>query len=473
MMIGVAEARERLEGAGQGHVLRHWESLNTHERAALLQQVADIDFALINRLVRQWVLATPEPERFRRIEPAPVISRFDSQRADHRAYWAAGEDALRKGRVGLVLVAGGQGTRLGYPGPKGCFPIGPVTGKSLFAYHADKIHNLQRRYGCSLPWYIMVGESNERETVHFFEKQDYFGLKKSNVYFFKQAMMPCVDDRGKLMLEAPGRLATNPNGHGGSLPAMVECGVTRDARERGIDTLSYFQVDNWAAKVADPFFIGCHVARGGRMSSKAHRKHEPRESVGVFCVCDGELRVIEYTELDLYPQLLETDEEGDLVHYPGNAAIHVLDVGFVERVAEQFDEFPWHCSHKKIPYCNETGERVQPSAPNGYKFETFVFDALRYTGHGPIVLEIPRAGEYTPIKQLKGPNSVEEARASMNSLWREWLKAAGCPAAGDGAVVIEISPRFALTREEFLAKSTGLRWPSRGPIVIDDEGRLV
>jgi UDP-N-acetylglucosamine/UDP-N-acetylgalactosamine diphosphorylase len=138
-----------------------------------------------------------------------------------------------------------------------------------------------------------------------------------------------------------------------------------------------------------------------------------------------------------------------------------------------FDKFPWHCSHKKIPYLNESGELVQPSAPNGYKFETFVFDALRYTGHGPIVLEIPRVGEYTPIKQLTGPNSVEEARALMSGMWREWLEAAGCPAARDGAVDIEISPRFALTRDEFLAKSKGIHWPSKGPIVIDDGGRPV
>jgi len=167
----------------------------------------------------------------------------------------------------------------------------------------------------------------------------------------------------------------------------VDNGIARDARNRGVDTLSYFQVDNWAVKVADPLFIGYHVMRAAMMSSKTHRKDKPREAVGVHCLCDGVYRVIEYTVLDLYPQLLETDSAGTLIHYAGSPAIHILDVGFIESLNANYDNFPWWRAHKKIPCLNERGERIEPREPNGYKFETFIFDALRFVTHDPVVLE--------------------------------------------------------------------------------------
>jgi len=455
--------REILEAHGQTHVLRFQDDLNEDERRALLGQIESVDFELVERLVETWVRRQPSPERFERIEPVPVIPPAELGRPDAREAWDAGEEALRQGRVGLVLVAGGQGTRLGFEGPKGAYPIGPVSNRTLFEYHADKIHNVQRRYGCRLPWYIMVSESNDEATQRFFRENDYFGLEPRDILFFRQGMMPCVDADGKLMLEAPGRLAMNPNGHGGCIPGMVDNGVVRDADERGVDTLSYFQVDNWAVKVADPFFLGYHLLRGGEMSSKVHRKNHPRESVGVHCLCDGEYRVIEYTELDIYPQLLELDDDGRLKHFAGNPAIHIISTGFVKRVYDHFDRFPWHCAHKKVPYVDDEGKTVSPEQPNAYKFETFVFDVLRYIGHEPVALEIHRQGEYTPIKQYEGSNSVVAARESMNRHWAEWLEAAGhrVPRTDGGvpAINIEISPRLALWKEEFVGKAAGRSWP--------------
>jgi UDP-N-acetylglucosamine/UDP-N-acetylgalactosamine diphosphorylase len=396
---------------------------------------------------------------------------------DGQAAWEAGEAALRAGRVGLFLVAGGQGTRLGFDGPKGAYPIGGVTGKSLFQYHAEKILNIQRRYGCTLPWYIMVSNTNEAATKAFFAEHGHFGLCPDDVHFLKQRMVPCVDHDGKFMLDAPHRLAMNPNGHGGCIPAMVENGVLDDARRRGVEFLSFFQVDNWAVQVADPRFIGYHVLRGAGMSSKNHRKDTPREAVGVHCLCDGEYRVIEYSELDLYPQLLETDANGNVLYYAGNPAIHVLSVDFVQQVYDRFDQFPWHLAHKKIPYLNENGELVKPDAPNGYKFETFVFDALRFIQHAPVCLEIRREGEYTPTKQFEGDNSVVAARASMTSLWSKWLDAAGCPvprdAQGRSTIAIEISPLYAWTKDEFVAKSKGKTWPVDRDLAIGADGNVL
>jgi UDP-N-acetylglucosamine/UDP-N-acetylgalactosamine diphosphorylase len=352
-----------------------------------------------------------------------------------------------------------------------------VSGKSFFAFHAEKIHNLQRRYGCVLPWYIMLSETNDAATRAFFRENGYFGLNRVDVVFLKQRMVPCVDEKGRFLLESPGHLAMNPNGHGGCIPAMVENGITKNARERGIDTLSYFQVDNWTVKVADPYFVGYHVLRKAEMSSKNHRKNHVREPVGVHCMCDGEYRVIEYSELDIYPQLLEVDAQGHMIHAAGNPAIHILAVDFIERVNAHYDHFPWHRAHKKIPYVDEAGNLVQPETPNGFKFETFIFDALRFIRHKPLALEIDRAGEYTPTKQFEGDNSVVAAWEAMNEYWANWLEAAGLrvprDATGRVMIKIEISPQFALTKEEFVRKVAGIRLDTTADIALDADGKAM
>jgi len=477
MPVSEAEARRRLTEYGQQHVLRFWPALNDIERNALLAQIESIDFPLMKRLTDQWVHKEPAPETFRHLAPIPIIPRPVPGRTDAADAREAGEAALRAGRVGLFLVAGGQGTRLDFAGPKGAYPIGPVSGRSLLAFHAEKIHALQRRYGCTLPWYIMVSDANAAATHAFFQENAFFGLREADILFLRQRMVPCVDEQGRFMLAARHQLAMNPNGHGGCLPAMVEHGVLDDARRRGVDVLSYFQVDNWAVKVADPVFIGYHVLRNAEMSSKNHRKQRPREAVGIHCLCDDEYRVIEYTELDRYPQLLETDDDGQVVYAAGNPAIHLLAVDFVGRVCEHYDTFPWHRAHKKIPHLDEHGTLVLPTEPNGYKFETFVFDALRFVRHAPVGLEIDRPGEYTPIKSLEGPNSVQNAWRVMGEYWAAWFETAGCrvprDAAGQVTVKIEISPQFALSRQEFLDRTAGWTWPAEGPLAIGPDGAWI
>ena len=469
--------RQQSKAFGQEHVFQFWDLLDSAGKTRLLHDLAEVDFQLMRRLAETWVFSAPEPEHFADIQPVPVIPVVDPARADARAALAVGEQALREGRVGLFLVAGGQGTRLGFEGPKGAYPIGPVTGKSLFAFHAEKIHNLQRRYGCVLPWYIMVSDANAAETEAFFDAQQYFGLNQRDVLFVQQHMVPSLDEQGKFMLEEKDQLAMNPNGHGGAIAAIVEGPVLLDARKRGIDVLSYFQVDNWAVKVADPYFIGYHLQHNAEMSSKNHRKRTPRESVGVHCLCDGVYHVIEYSELDIYPQLLKTDEQGRVVYYAGNPAIHLISLDFLERVYQDFEHFPWHRAHKRVPYIDAGGHRVEPDQPNAFKFETFIFDALRFTAHPPVALEITAPGEYTPIKSFTGANSVEQAWATQREYWADWLEAAGAtvPRDADGKVTIaiEISPAFALTKDEFVQKAAGYAWPAEGDIAIDADGAFV
>lgn len=471
--VDASELLSKLKPYGQDHVLRFWRDLSPHEQEHLASQIDKLDLPLVHRLIDYWVLNSPEQHVIETIEPVDVIPVPAPDRDDARQAHEAGEEALGRGRVGLVLVAGGQGTRLGYDGPKGTFPIGPVTGRTLFEYHADKIRHAQRQYGVTLPWYIMVGETNEEATKAYFRENDYLGLSPENVRFFKQAMMPCVDEQGKFILDRKGALAMNPNGHGGCIPALIDEGIIADCKERGIDILSYFQVDNWAVQLVDPYFLGYHLLGDGQMSSKVKRKTAPREAAGVFCVCDGKVRVIEYTELDIYPQLLDTDDDGNLVHFAGNAAIHVIDTEFIERVYNRYDEFPWHCSHKKIPYVDPGGQRIEPDEPNGYKFETFIFDALVYAEGHPVTLEIDRIAEFALAKQPTGPGGVDEARRNRNQIWRDWLQAAGCNRDDLDRIDIEISPDFANSKEEFVEKATSLAWPHAGPIAIGPGGEFI
>lgn len=451
--------RELASAYGQEHVFRFWDTLGPQERQCLLKDLDQVDFRLMDRLVKTWVLAEPPRERFDEIVPVPVIpvARPGDPGAD--AAREAGEKALRDGRVAVFVVAGGQGTRLGFDGPKGSYAIGPISGHSLFQYQAAKLQKLQELYRTTLPWYVMVSPSNEADTREFFEENCHWGLDPANILFFTQRMVPCVDTAGKLILEAPGRLAMSPNGHGGCIQALADGGALDDAERRGIDIISYYQVDNWAIKVADPYFIGYHCLRNASMSSKCHRRNDLREAVGVHCLCDGVYRVIEYSELDLYPQLLQANDKGEPVFFAGNPAIHLLSVPFVRDLYTRFEEFPWHKAFKKIPCIDEAGNPSSPAQPNGYKFETFVFDALRFAAHPPVSLEIVRSGEYTPIKQFDGVNSVVAARESMAEYWAPWFEAAGynVPRDENGSctVPLEVSPAFALSREEFVRKIQG------------------
>jgi len=472
------ELYKKVADFGQEHIFRFWDKLTEKEQNHLLNQLQKIDFELMTNLAQKWIFSSPATEVFQQIVPIPVIPLRGVEHPTEQEAYQYGEEMLRKGKVGIFLVAGGQGTRLGYDMPKGTYPIGPITKKSIFQYHAEKIINLQRRYNCVLPWYIMVSESNKRETQVFFEKHNYFSLNSSDVYFATQPMVPCLDERGKFILNSPCSIAMNPNGHGGTIQTIIEQNIIDNARNRGIEVLSYFQVDNWAVKVADPRFIGYHFLNQSEMSSKIVRKNSLREPVGVHCLCDGVYRVIEYSELDIYPQLLELDENKNIKFFAGNPAMHIISLNFAEKVYHRFREFPWHKAHKKISYMDEHGNLIKPEQPNGYKFETFIFDALRFTNHEPVAVEIDRLGEYTPIKQYDGDNSVLAARKSMTRFWGKWLEKAGYPvkelSKDKENFYIEISPAFALTESEFIEKSKFYKWDiTEQGIAIEKDGSTV
>src|SRR6056297_83792 len=318
------DIRAHYEANGQGHVFAFFDSLSDEEKASLEEQAKAIDLSEVASLVSDLIHSKSEGNSAIAddLQPADYIPLPDKDEGD-KAYWKKarkkGESALRTGRVAAFTVAGGQGTRLGYDGPKGTFGVTPVLKASLFQVFAEKILASSRIYGTQIPWYIMTSVINHEETVAFFEKNDYFGLPKDKVTFFTQGLMPAVDEDGRILMADKGQIALSPDGHGGALRALVRSGSIREMEADGIDILSYFQVDNPLVRCIDPEFIGFHILEKSELSSKMVPKAYAGEKVGVFCEKDGKALVVEYSDL---PERLaeETDGNGALRFRAGSIA---------------------------------------------------------------------------------------------------------------------------------------------------------
>ncbi len=445
-----AKLRQRLERYGQEHVLNAWDRLADEERRALLQQLEALDLEQLRQLFEQrnstWHLPALD-----RLKPIPAI-RLGANEQGPRA---RGEQALRAGEVAVLLVAGGQGSRLGFEHPKGMYPIGPVSQKCLFQIHAEKVLALSRRYGNNVPLLVMTSPSNAAETRSFFEKNKYFGLAQGAVTFFNQGTMPALDfNTGKLLLEAPGRLFTSPNGHGGSLTALADAGLLKKLAEGGVRHVFYFQVDNPLIKVADPVFLGHHLEANAEVSCKVVAKLSPEDKLGNLLLANGRCTMIEYSDMPK-PLAQKKDDKGNLEFWAGSTAIHIFDVGFLGQVSQGHTRIPFHVARKKVPYLDDTGKVVHPTQENALKFEMFVFDvlprAVRWTA-----VETSRREEFEPLKNATGTDSPDSVRQAMSNLAAEWLEQAGVKAPrtqeGNAAVPLEISPLYALDAPELAAR---------------------
>lgn len=442
--------------AGQGQVFRFWEDLSSDQREALLADAREIDLEEVRQLTAAGNGASPAND-LTDLKPAPFMPLPAT--SDEKNRWESakkrGEEALRQGKIAAFTVAGGQGTRLGYDGPKGTFPVTPVTGKPLFQVLAEKILAARKHYRAAIPWFIMTSHANHEATVGFFREHDFFGLPEAEVSFFRQGRMPAVDTNGKILLESKERIAMSPDGHGGSLRALCRSGAIRVMEERGIEVISYFQVDNPLVHAIDPTFLGFHLEKGSEMSSKMIPKAYPEEKVGVFAVREGTMMVVEYSDLpaDLAQQ---RDAAGNLRFQSGSIAIHLLAVPFVKKLGEQNEGqtslLPFHRARKKILTVDERGNPVRPEAPNGIKFEMFVFDALPFA-QNPLVIETRREDEFSPVKNADGVDSPVTCRADQLKQFARWLEAAGVTldkdADGVPTATVEISPLFATDESSF------------------------
>jgi UDP-N-acetylglucosamine/UDP-N-acetylgalactosamine diphosphorylase len=440
----------RLRRHRQEHVLLGWERLTNAQRGALVNQLTAIDLDEIDRLYasRDEPVAVPSADR---LEPVPT--ELAAQVDDDTL--RSGHEALARGELAVLLVAGGQGTRLGFDKPKGVFPIGPVSNKTLFEIHADKVFALGRRFGKPVPFLVMTSPATHADTEGYFAQSDYFGLGRENVFFFQQGTMPAVDiATGRLLLEAPGVLFTSPNGHGGTLTALAESGVLDKIAARGVRHVFYFQVDNPLVKVGDPAFLGRHIAVRAEASSKVIEKAYPKEKMGVLALIDGCCGIVEYSDL---PDDLThaTDAGGRLLFRAGSPAIHLFAIDFLRRVTRGASRLPFHVARKKVPHVDADGRPVNPTTENALKFEMFVFDALPMAERW-LVMESPRDEEFSPVKNADGVDCPATAKQAISNLAGRWLEQAGVKvprdAKGNVTVALEISPRFALDAAELAAR---------------------
>ena len=444
--------RQSAEAAGQGQIFRFWDKLDDAGKTQLAAQIAELDFEELNDLAADYVVKRPETAIPADLAPAPfypAVPRNDAEAAYYAQATAAGEELLRAGRVCMLTVAGGQGTRLGFDGPKGTYPIGPVSGRSLFGYFAGTIKAAQEKYGNTITWYLMTSVINDGPTRAFFKENNYFGLNPDHVVFFTQGSMPAFGTDGKLLLGAKDSLSLSPNGHGGTLLALRTSGALDRMTKENCDVISYFQVDNPLAPMLDPLFLGLHVLENSEMSAIMLPKTNPYEKLGNFCVTGGRTQIIEYS--DLPAELAESrNPDGSLRFVAGSPAIHVISRDFVSRLTEGGRlQLPWHRADKKVPYVDADGNLIKPEEPNAVKLESFIFDALPLAAK-TMILEGNREGMFAPTKNSTGVDSAESCREMLLERDARVLERAGFTvrkADGSRIADIELAPEYAVSPE--------------------------
>lgn len=397
------QAEKILAQHGQSHVLKFYDELSEKEQKALLDQIASIDWRIFEVLSENDVLAGRG-----KFEPLGALTKEEiAEKKDE--YDRTGIEILSKQKVGTVLLAGGQGTRLGLDKPKGMLNVGVNKTLYLFQAHINWLLHIKDICGAFVPLYIMTSDINHTDTVAFFEENNYFGYDKSCVKFFIQEMTPAVDYNGKIYMSEKGKIALSPNGNGGWFKSMVNAGLLDDMKKRGLEYLSAFSVDNVLQKINDPTFVGATVQANADIGAKVVRKADEREKVGVLCLEDGRPSIVEYYEItDEMAEL--RDENGRLAYDFGVILNYLFKIDKLEQLANR--DMPLHIAKKKIPYIDENGNKVNPEEPNGYKFETLIIDMVHLMD-SCLSFEVEREKEFAPIKNRTGVDSLESARELM------------------------------------------------------------
>ncbi|OSD03311.1 nucleotide-diphospho-sugar transferase [Trametes coccinea BRFM310] len=459
--MSVDALRQRYEAAGQGHLFAFWDDLSESERQHLRAQLEALDIERVNRIYNRAVSSEKELKENagkENIEPLPedatdsVIGLPEKQ----REWREIGLQAIARGEVGVLLMAGGQGTRLGSSAPKGCYDIGLPSHKSLFQYQAERIARLQKvaeeaagkpAGSVVIPWYVMTSGPTRQVTEAFFKQHNYFGLDPKNVIFFEQGTLPCLTMDGKVLLETRSRVAVAPDGNGGVYaalrrplsPADKSHTVLSDLERRKIRYVHSYCVDNCLVRIADPVFVGYGIQKQADCATKVVPKAYPTESVGVVARRGDKFSVVEYSEISR-EQAERRNADGGLAFRAANIVNHFYTTDFLNSVEAFEEELAFHIARKKIPHVDlATGETVKPASPNGMKLEMFVFDVFPFTKHFA-VLEVERREEFSPLKNAPGTGAddPDTSRRDLLAQHRRYLEAAGAKVA-DG-VEIELSP---------------------------------
>jgi UDP-N-acetylglucosamine/UDP-N-acetylgalactosamine diphosphorylase len=390
--------------------------------AVLAKQLEALDWNELKSALNECIFQKEEANLPAEYGPAsyfPLAPENAEQKKLYNKAFKHGEVLIRSGKTAAFTVAGGQGTRLGYDGPKGTLPVSSIKKKTLFQLFAEQILGLSEKYEVTIPWYIMCSPLNLEATSIHFEENNYYGLGKENLKFFAQGVMPATDFQGNLLRASQDSLALSPNGHGGSLKALIDSGSMADMAERGIEHISYFQVDNPLVTILNPLFIGLHDLQKSDMSSRSLTKTGPFEKLGNFVSIGDRVTIIEYSDLP-EEKALEKERDGRIKYRAGSPAIHVLRRDFIEQFASGENKLPYHRAEKKVSFIDDKGVFVEPEEPNAVKFETFVFDALPLAKN-PLILEADRREEFSPVKNKTGVDSLESSMEDQNRRAHRWL----------------------------------------------------
>jgi UDP-N-acetylglucosamine/UDP-N-acetylgalactosamine diphosphorylase len=428
---------------GQEHLLRFWDELDADQRQQLAEQIGQLDLALIHSLACSQALTDNWSDLAARAEepPAITLADFANDELFDRAS-EAGENALRAGQVAMILVAGGQGTRLGFDRPKGMYPIGPLSGRTLYQILIEHLLARARQFETRIPLYVMCSPATHTETIEYFQQHQNFGLDQDDLKTFCQGTMPAIDFEGKLILEEKHRLFASPDGHGGMLSALAQCGGLDEMIARGIKHIFYAQVDNPLVQVCHPALLGSHLSSRSEMTTQVVRKTNPLQRVGNVVKVDGQVRIIEYSDFP-ESEARKTKPDGSLKYWAGSIAVHIFETHFLTRCLANQEALPFHRAVKKVPFVDESGKTVQPIAPNAIKFERFIFDLLPWAENA-MVCEVDPAEGFCAVKNAApaASETPEHVKQAISNLHRQWLQQAGADVSADATV--EINPLFAV-----------------------------
>lgn len=450
----VAQLKEKYTKAGQEHVFTFFDSLSGADKAQLYAQLEGFDPAHINDITSRALSPPKADDSPDTLEPLPdsaTASILDSQPQDIDRWYAEGLDIIAQGKAAVVLMAGGQGTRLGSSAPKGCYDIGLPSKKSLFQIQAERIRKVQdlaaQKAGAAakavVPWYVMTSGPTRGPTEAFFQENKYFGLDKANVFFFEQGVLPCISNDSKILLEAKGKVAVAPDGNGGIYNALVVSGALDDMRKRGVQHIHAYCVDNCLVKVADPVFLGFAASKDVDVATKVVRKRNATESVGLILSKNGKPDVVEYSEIDKETaEAQDPKQAGVLKFRAANIVNHYYSFRFLESIPQWAHRLPHHVARKKIPSADlSSGETVKPEKPNGIKLEQFVFDVFPMLSLDKFAcLEVRREDEFSPLKNARGTgqDDPDTSKQDIMGQGQRWVQAAGATVVAEGG--IEVSP---------------------------------
>ena len=392
-------AYKLLEEKGQLHLLRYYDELKSDEQQALLSQIDQIDFSLIDMIGKN--------NSGNDSDIAPVAAlQLDAINANHDTYLNAGIDTIKNGDLALVLLAGGQGTRLGFSGPKGTFNVGVTKDMFIFQLLIEHTLDIVKLADTWIHFFIMTNEKNHDDTTAFFREHNYFGYNPDYIHFFKQEMVPSVDFNGKIYLEEKGRIAMSPNGNGGWFSSLCKAGHLSKLTEHNIKYINVFSVDNVLQRINDPAFVGAVIDSGCDCGGMVVRKADPNERVGVLCTEDGKPSIVEYYEMT-DDMIHLKDENGNLLYNFGVILNYMFNLDRLTEIKSK--RLPLHIVEKKIPYIDGDGNLIKPTTPNGYKFESLILDMIHMMD-SCCPFEVEREKAFAPVKNPTGVDSVESAR---------------------------------------------------------------